>query len=453
MPSFPTPLDAYPAVAGASLWETLAARATPFNVAATVIFALSIVHTFLAKQFLVLAHHAQDEHDAVEAAAGRPPSPSVRAEILHFLGEIEVVFGLWAVPLVATIAWFHGPGIAQGYVDGTVDFTEAIFIVVIMALASTRPIMVVAEAALGRVAALGGGTPAAWWLPFSGSDRHRLPHHGAAAMTICALLLGASDAGAEPRLAYATLGLLFVNVSIGGTLTHSPRPRPDGGGPLALGHAVHARALRAPGRASIVSPAPSMGWSCARTGRARVRTRRGHRGREHAVGGAGVDRRRAPRLHGFTVAQAHHPTFRRAPCFSSVRQRHLALPEPHRPAAAARGLLLAGLSCTAGSGWWIAPILGAWASARLRRRARTHRRQRQRAHHVSRDLVPGSASACATRCGGAVTGGGLTVIANAPNPAGQAILARHFDDGISPLGLLKGALVPTLIASIAFLFF
>jgi di/tricarboxylate transporter len=46
---------------------------------------------------------------------------------------------------------------------------------------------------------------------------------------------------------------------------------------------------------------------------------------------------------------------------------------------------------------------------------------------------------------GAVTGGGLTVIANAPNPAGQAILGRHFDDGISPLGLAVGALPPTLI--------
>jgi Na+/H+ antiporter NhaD/arsenite permease-like protein len=52
---------------------------------------------------------------------------------------------------------------------------------------------------------------------------------------------------------------------------------------------------------------------------------------------------------------------------------------------------------------------------------------------------------------GAVTGGGLTVIANAPNPAGFAILKGHFtDDAISPLGLLYAALGPTLIAIIAF---
>ena len=49
-----------------------------------------------------------------------------------------------------------------------------------------------------------------------------------------------------------------------------------------------------------------------------------------------------------------------------------------------------------------------------------------------------------------MTGGGLTVIANAPNPAGQALLSRFFDGAISPLGLLLGALPPTLIAALAF---
>ena len=52
--------------------------------------------------------------------------------------------------------------------------------------------------------------------------------------------------------------------------------------------------------------------------------------------------------------------------------------------------------------------------------------------------------------GGAVAAGGLTVIANAPNPAGQALLARFFDGSILPIKLLLGALVPTLIAALAF---
>ena len=46
---------------------------------------------------------------------------------------------------------------------------------------------------------------------------------------------------------------------------------------------------------------------------------------------------------------------------------------------------------------------------------------------------------------GAVTGGGLTVIANAPNPAGQSILSKFFGDGVSPLKLLLAALIPTIV--------
>jgi predicted cation transporter len=52
---------------------------------------------------------------------------------------------------------------------------------------------------------------------------------------------------------------------------------------------------------------------------------------------------------------------------------------------------------------------------------------------------------------GAVTGGGLTVIANAPNPAGQSILGKFFPDGVSPLKLFLGALIPTLIVAAFFM--
>ena len=52
---------------------------------------------------------------------------------------------------------------------------------------------------------------------------------------------------------------------------------------------------------------------------------------------------------------------------------------------------------------------------------------------------------------GAVTGGGLTVIANAPNPAGQSILNRFFPEGIAPGGLFLGALLPTVIMGLCFM--
>ena len=113
------------------------------------------------------------------------------------------------------------------YVNETVDYTEALFVVVIMALASTRPVIALAERSLHSVARLGGATPAAWWVailtiaPLMGSFITE-----PAAMTIAAVLLGRKfyDLNPSPRLKYATLGLLFVNVSIGGTLTHFAAP-------------------------------------------------------------------------------------------------------------------------------------------------------------------------------------------------------------------------------------
>src|SRR6185503_14303460 len=145
----------------------------------------------------------------------------------HFLGEVEVVFGLWAVVLIAAIAARFGWSTATHYVNDTVTYTEPLFVVVIMALASTRPIIALAEASLRRLANLGGATPGAWWFviltvaPLLGSF---ITEPGA--MTIGALLLARQFYDLQPgaALKYATLGLLFVNVSIGGTLTHFAAP-------------------------------------------------------------------------------------------------------------------------------------------------------------------------------------------------------------------------------------
>src|SRR6201991_4598913 len=115
-----------------------------------------------------------------------------------------------------------------------------------MALASTRPVVAFAEGALSRVAAFGGGAAGAG----GGGILTIGPLLGSfitepAAMTICALLLARQFFDCQPsaRLKYATLGLLFVNVSIGGTLTHFAAPpvlmvaRPWGWDtPFMLGH-------------------------------------------------------------------------------------------------------------------------------------------------------------------------------------------------------------------------
>src|SRR5262245_50649166 len=115
--AFPTPLDQYPAAPSASLVEVLAARVrlAPFNLVATGIFVLAVVHTFVAVRFRALAHDLQERHDAEMRAAGREPEPSVASGILHFFGEVEVVFGLWGAVLAAAIGFFHGWSTAKYY--------------------------------------------------------------------------------------------------------------------------------------------------------------------------------------------------------------------------------------------------------------------------------------------------------------------------------------------------
>ena len=153
---FPRSLSSYPLVPGQSLLEILRSRidADPINAIATLIFFLAVIHTFLASRFTEASHRVQARRNAELAAAGLPSRPSVAAEMLHFLGEVEVVFGLWTVPLLGAILFTHGWITAAHYANDTVNYTEPLFVVVIMALASTRPIITLAESSLRALAAL-----------------------------------------------------------------------------------------------------------------------------------------------------------------------------------------------------------------------------------------------------------------------------------------------------------
>jgi Na+/H+ antiporter NhaD/arsenite permease-like protein len=120
------------------------------------------------------------------------------------------------------------------------------------------------------------------------------------------------------------------------------------------------------------------------------------------------------------------------------------------------GFFLAGLVIHGGlQGWWIAPVLGGLKEVPLFLGAAVLTAFNDNAAITYlASLVPGfSEHLQYAVLAGAVAGGGLTVIANAPNPAGQAILSKFFPEGISPLGLLLGALAPTIILSIDFLVF
>jgi Putative Na+/H+ antiporter len=149
-----------------------------------------------------------------------------RAQLFYFMGEVEAAFGIWLIPLFAAIIAFHGWSTMVDYV-GNVNVADAIFVVVIMAIASSLPIFRFTESVIAKVSAAGKGTPASWWLailtlgPLLGSFIT-----GPAAMTICALLLRHRFYSLKPSesLKYATLGLLFVNISVGGVLTQFASP-------------------------------------------------------------------------------------------------------------------------------------------------------------------------------------------------------------------------------------
>jgi Na+/H+ antiporter NhaD/arsenite permease-like protein len=118
------------------------------------------------------------------------------------------------------------------------------------------------------------------------------------------------------------------------------------------------------------------------------------------------------------------------------------------------GFFLAGLVTLGGlQGWWIAPVLGSLEDLPLMLTATilTAFNDNAAITYLA-TLVPGLAdSAKYAVVAGAVTGGGLTVIANAPNPAGQSILGRFFGGGVSPAKLAICALIPTIIMGASFM--
>ena len=470
-PSFPPGLSSYADTPGAPIVQLLLDRvhAEPFNAIATAIFALAILHTFSASRFARWAHDVQHRADHQADRAGARRRPSVAAEVLHFFGEVEVVFGLWAVVLLAAMSGYAGWDAAKHYFNDAVTYTEPLFVVVVMALASTRPIVGFAERVLQRVARIGSATPLAWWVtilvlaPLLGSF---ITEPGA--MTIAALLLARQffDLNPSPRLKYATLGLLFVNVSIGGTLTHFAAP------PVLM----VARTwnwdlmfmLTGFGERAATAIALSTGVYLAVFWR--ELTALGQR-----APAADIEEPDAPAeaqdgllpvpgwlttVHiafmAWTVMTSHYPAlflggfliFLGVSKATGAYQSRIELKTPLLV-----GFFLAGLVIHGGlQGWWIAPVLARLEEVPLFVGATllTAFNDNALITYLA-TLVPNLGDDLKIAVvQGAVTGGGLTVIANAPNPAGQALLGRFFNGGVSPAGLFAGALAPTIIAALIF---
>ncbi|MBA3850346.1 MAG: hypothetical protein C0502_10195 [Opitutus sp.] len=468
---FPRALETYADAAGATAWEVVKARAAaePFNVVATGIFILAVLHTFASVRIRHWAHVVEERHaERMKLKSprpdregdGQPEEVSFWGQILHFFGEVEAIFGIWVIVLLGAIVWSRGLDTGVRYISHTVNFTEPMFVVIIMTLSSTRPVLKLAEQALRVVASLGGGRPVAWWFsiltiaPLLGSFITE-----PAAMTIAALLLAKQFYALNPgtRLKYATIGLLFVNISIGGTLTHFAAP-------------------------PVLMVAAKWGWDMAY-----MFTHFGW----HAISGIvlsnlvyfAVFRKELLALQppapdsnaaaeeplpvwvtavhllflGYTVWMAHYPAlfiggFLFYLAFAQATVHHQSRLDLRGPLLV--GFFLAGLVVHGGlQAWWIQPVLGSLGEMPLFAGATVLTAFNDNALITYlATLVPGFTEELKFAVvAGAVTGGGLTVIANAPNPAGQSILQRYFPEGVSPLGLLLGALAPTLIVAASFM--
>lgn len=411
---------------------------------ATLIFAIAILHTFLVKRFQTLAL--------------KYPEGSVGENAFHLLGEVEVVFGLWSGVLFAFMAIEGGLETAIRYLDEC-NFTEPAFVFVILSICSTKPVLDLASLLMRALARL---------LPLPGALAFYVVALGVgpllgslitepAIMTVLALLLLRAfyNSGISNRLKYATIGLLFVNVSIGGTLTPFAAPpvlMVAGKWGWGLVHMFTHFGWKA-AVACIVSTA----WVAWRNRKELI-----------ALGELKSDASEAARaplllglIHlvflGLVVVSAHHMVLFTG-LFLFFLGLHTVTKEYQESLRLREGLLVAfflgGLVVLGGlQSWWLEPVLSSLSefALYLGASALTAVTDNAALTYLGSQVPTLSEASKYALVAGSVVGGGLTVIANAPNPAGYGILNPSFGhEGISPLQLFKGALIPTLVAGVAF---
>jgi len=101
---------------------------------AAALFAIALVHTFSTKFFERLAHRRPDH-----------------AGVFHLMGEVEVVFGFWAMVLVVALLMLRGSHSATAYLDSR-DFTEPMFVFAIMVVAGSRAVLELARGCVDAIA-------------------------------------------------------------------------------------------------------------------------------------------------------------------------------------------------------------------------------------------------------------------------------------------------------------
>lgn len=463
---FPLPLSSYSdtgLVLRAQLWQRL--WADPLNGLLTLIFFLAVLHTFAAPRFMLVSRHYWKEMchlelEQVDSVKRKRNSLRLRSMIFHLLGEVEVIFGIWLLPLTAAIALAKGYPTLFTYLSG-VRFAEPVFVVVIMMMAASGPILYLTEICLSAVASLGGGSVAAWWLsiltlgPLLGSFITE-----PAAMTICALLLAERFFCLRPSLPlrYATLGLLFVNISVGGTLTHFAAP------PVVMvasrwgwgmSHMFHSFGWKA--ALSILISNMFFFLIFRRQLLVLSPTIKAEEREQQPIHIPLWIMAFHTAMIAWVVFTAHHPT---VVVFSLLLFLMFVFVTPrYQRAIPFRGPLLVGCFLMAlvihgdFQQWWLESLLrglGYW-SLMVGSTVLTAFNDNAAITYLA-SLVPNLGDCLKfSVVAGAVAGGGLTVIANAPNPAGQNLLQKFFgEEGIHPVYLFAAAIAPTLIVGASF---
>lgn len=413
------------------------------EIAATIIFALAVLHTFVVSKFAHMAHHY--------------PQGSIGENFFHFMAEVEAVFGMWAIIFILVVigvSGFHAP---IEYLE-SLNFTEPGFVFVIMAMAGTRPVIKLAEKIIVILSRL---IPLPRKMAFYLTALFIGPLLGSfitepAAMTVTAIILLKNFYTKEmsTKFKYATIGLLFVNISIGGTLTHFAAPpvlMVAGKWGWGIAHMFSAFGYKA--MIACLISAFSVAFYFKNELQGDFELRPDNQAKMHPPVWVTI-------IHliflALVVLTAHHMVvfmgiFLFFLGFTKVTEEFQ--DEVQVKSSLMVGFFLAGLIVLGTpQKWWIQPLITSLSDQVLffGATALTGITDNAALTYLG-SLVELTDSAKYFLVAGAVTGGGLTVIANAPNPAGYGILKDSFGaDGISPIGILKGALYPTLIAILCF---
>lgn len=427
---------------------------TNLEIVATLVFAIAILHTFSAGFFQKLAH--------------RYPQGSIGENFFHFMGEVEAVFGIWAAvfiflySLIDRFAVYEGPHAVSGalhYLESQ-NFTEPLFVFVIMCMAGTRPIVLLAEKSIVFISKV---LPIPQKMAFYISALVVGPLLGSfitepAAMTVTAMIL--LDLFFKQQMSekfkYATMGLLFVNISVGGTLTHFAAP------PVLMVASKYNWGIEHMffhfGWKAIVAILASTSLYAVVFRKELSQPLSSHKNQKRQM----IPRWWIYLLHvlflAAVVINAHHATFFMGLFlffvgFVSVTKEYqdeLKFKESLMVAFFLAGLVVLGSM----QKWWLQEALISMSDLVLYFGATglTAITDNAALTYLG-SLVELSDTAKYYLVAGAVSGGGLTVIANAPNPAGYGILKDTFQgSSISPLSLFIAAVPATIIVCLCYVF-